>query len=382
MLCALSSAVLAQAPVPRATYTNGIAGFAIDIPEDWEMCTGDLGNSMVALDADAGTPTAAYFPVLWFFRTSAPPRQMAAEIAAGLAALDQSSPAVRDAGEGEWVVSATSSGPRGSLVEEWHCRQEGGAAYVIASMVKPERAAQFEDDLATALQSCHLVQTPPLELFTEPTEAAYRMVLPAGWRWQGQIIRTLEIPGYFQWEVASQDGLTGAFSSPPGVFNITVPYIPASSAEREIVRPVLQQKLPGARLEAVRELPRPGQYYEAVIRALGIGDEPRVHKARADYLATRNGVQVRVEVNIATVMLSASPLLGGRGDWMLFASGYWAPADRFDELAPLGRGALASLMTDPSFKRSQFEAANEVAIWRAWNRDLSFWRFMLRLWSN
>jgi hypothetical protein len=39
-------------------------------------------------------------------------------------------------------------------------------------------------------------------------------------------------------------------------------------------------------------------------------------------------------------------------------------------------------MTDPTFKRNQFEAANEVAVWRAWHRDLAFWRFMVRLWSN
>jgi hypothetical protein len=91
---------------------------------------------------------------------------------------------------------------------------------------------------------------------------------------------------------------------------------------------------------------------------------------------------VRVRANVATMMFDASPLLGGRGNWTLLTSGYWAPEDQFDELGPVGRSALASLMTDPTFKRNQFEAGNEVAVWSAWNRELSFWRFMLRLWSN
>lgn len=380
--CALGHPALAQPPADRTTYVNGIAGISIDIPEDWEMGTGDLGNTFIALDADGGTPTGALYPLLWFFRTSAPPRQMADEIARGLEALDHSSPAVREGGPDEWVVSAVSSGPRGPLVEEWHCRQEGNASYVLATMVRPEHEARFRDDLAAAVASCRLAPTPPLKLFTEPSERAYRMVLPEDWRWQGQIVRTPEAPGYFQWEAVSPDGLAGAFASPPSALNIAVPYLPAAQAAEELVLPVLREKLPGARLEAVRELPRPGEYYEEIIRRLGIGDEPRVHKARADYLATHGGVEIRVRVTIATVMLNASPVLGGRGNWMLLASGYWAPEDRFGDLEALGRGVIASVMTDPEFRRSQFEASNEVAVWRAWNRDLSFWRFMVRLWSN
>jgi hypothetical protein len=381
-VCVLVSCGLADDSVPRVPCANAIAGFTMDLPEDWEMCTGDLGATMVALDADAGIPTAAVYPVLWFLRTTAPPAKVAEEIAASLNASDGSSPTVTEAGGGEWIVSASSSGPRGALVEEWHCRQEGDRYYVIASMVRPERADEFRDEIRAAIGSCRLTPTPPLVLFTEPTEGAYRMVLPADWRWEGRTIRTAEIPGYFQWEAKSEDALVGAFSAPPGVFNIATPYTEASEAAERIVLPALQAKLPGARLESVRVLPRPGEYYEAAIRSLGIGDHPHVHKCRADYVAVHQGVRVRARVTIATLMLNASPVLGGRGNWMMLTSGYWAPEDRFDELAPLGRGVVASVMTDPGFKRSQFEAANEVAVWRAWNRDLSFWRFMLRLWSN
>jgi hypothetical protein len=363
-------------------YEHPIAGFSVEIPEDWEMGMGELGNVIIALDADAGPGTCTFFPMLWFFYTSLPPQQMAAEVARGLDALDHSGPVAEQGANGEWVVRATSQGPRGPLVEEWHCRQEGDRSYVLVSMVKPEFAEQFADDLAHAFRTCRLTARTELQYFREPSENAYGMLMPAGWQWSGRIIRTPEIPGYFEWLVGSPDALTGAFSSPPGVFNIQFPYLPAGLAAEQIVLPGLRQKLPDARLEAVHELPRPGRYYETLIKALGIGDNPAVHKCRADYVGTRDGRPVRVRVTIATVMLNASPLLGGRGNWTLYTSGYWAPVDRFEQQAPLGRSVIASLMTDPTFKRNQFEAANEVAVWRAWHRDLAFWRFMVRLWSN
>lgn len=378
----LASAAWARQSVPREVVTNAIAGFSMELPEDWEMCTGDMGATMIALDADGGTPTAAVFPVIWFFRTTESPEAMAASIARALGGADASSPAIAEGPNGERVVTATSAGPRGPLVESWHCRQEGDACYVVATMVRPERAADFAGDLDAAVASCRLIGTPSLKLFTEPTEGAYRMVLPADWRWSGNVIRTREVPGYFQWEATALDGLAGAFSAPPAVFNIAVPYTEASEAAAEIVLPALQAKLPGARLESVRELPRPGEYYEAVIRRLGIGERPRVSKARADYVATVGGTEVRARITIATFMLDASPVLGGRGNWTMLAGGYWAPEGRFEELGAVGRGVVSSIMTDPEFKRSQFEASNEVAVWSAWNRDLSFWRFMVRLWSN
>ncbi len=382
ILCVAASAASAQPAVPRDTYTNAIAGFSIDIPEDWEMCTGDLGNTMIALDADAGIPTGAVFPVLWFFRASEPPREMANSIAAGLDAMDHSSPGVREGADGEWIVSAASNGPRGALVEEWHCRQEGNDAYVLATMVRPEQEPNFREDLAAAVASCRLAPTPRLKLYTEPGERAFCMVVPEDWTCRGHVFRTPLVPGYFQWEASSPDGLAGAFSGPPAVLNITVPYVPADRAAEEIVLPALRQQIPDARLVAVHELPRPGRYYEEAIRRLGIGDKPRMDKVRADYLAVRNGVEVRARVTIGTVMLGASDLLGGRGDWWLLTNGYWAPDDRFDELAPVGRGVVASVMADPEFRRSQFEAGNEAATWGAWNRELSFWRFMVRLWST
>ncbi len=377
-----AATALAQPGTPRDTYANAIAGFTIEIPEDWEMCTGDLGNTMIALDADAGIPTGAVYPVLWFFRISAQPREMAAEIATGLEAMDHSSPAVREGADGEWIVSASSAGPRGPLIEEWHCRREGNDAYVLATMVRPEQEPSFRDDLAAAVASCRLAPHPRLKLYTEPSERAYRMVLPEDWQCQGQIVRTPMVPGYFQWEASSPDGLAGAFSAPPAVLNVTVPYMPAAEAAEKIVLPALRQKLPDARLVAVHELPRPGEYYEGAIRRLGIGDRPQMDKVRADYVALRNGVAVRARVTIGTVLLDASAILGDRGNWWLLTSGYWAPEERFDEVGPVGRGVVASVMTAPEFRRSQFEAANETAIWAAWNRELSFWRFMVRLWST
>ena len=124
-----------------------------------------------------------------------------------------------------------------------------------------------------------------------------------------------------------------------------MPYTPAGQAARTIVLPALQQQYPGIKLDKVEDLPRAGAYYRDGIKLLGLGNNPRVDKARADYLTTLNGVPVRIRVTIGTFMLDQSPLLGGRGDWFLTAGGAWAPVDGFDAGYALGRGAMASLHT-------------------------------------
>jgi hypothetical protein len=182
------------------------------------------------------------------------------------------------------------------------------------------------------------------------------------------------VPGYFEWKVRSADGQSGAFSSPPATFNIATPYIPAPDAAKAIVLAGLQQQMPGVTLERVHPLPRVGAYYRGLLKAIGIGSNPQVDKTSADFLATAGGRQIRIRATIATVMLDSSPLLGGRGNWMLMCSGAWAPADQFDQLYPVGRGVISSLITSESWNNAMFEAAGDVSIWKGWIRR---WRQFL-----
>jgi len=234
MRLALASALLALAvaapspAVPQVEYVNPIAGFSIEIPEDWEMATGTGGYTEIAIDAPVGAAVATQ-PALWFFRAKHPAEEEARLLARDLGQINGGAePTVAATGrEGEWEVSCRSSGVRGELIERWRCRDEAGQSYVIGALARPGVAEAFGAEIDRAFETCRLVGGPVVHFFQEPTENAYRMVLPVGWTWEGQILRTGAIPGYFVWKVQSQDGLTGCFSSPPAALNITVPYTPA-----------------------------------------------------------------------------------------------------------------------------------------------------------
>lgn len=385
-LAALGATVWAQMDVPRVTYDNPIAGLSLQIPEDWEMATNDYGVLNIGMEAGVGDAIPLGMPMLWFFFTKTPPEQMARELAQAFHTLDGCTPQVIPFGQGDWEVRFTSNATRGAFSERWVCKRQGRINYVIAAMVRPEFAANFQDDIETALKTAHLVPGPPLQLFTEPTERAYRMVFPQGWRWSGRIIRTSQAPGVFEWKVERPDRLAGAFNAPPAAMNVMVPYATAAECARSFVLQGLQQEVPDVRPVSVHELPRAGAYFMAVIKALGLGANPRVHKARAEYLGTRNGTPIRIHVDVGTFMFDASPLLGGSGDWILMCSGWWAPVQEYDQLFPVCRGIVASISTDPAWKDRQREVVSEVRHWRAWMRRL--WDFLFiedylgRSWNN
>lgn len=372
----LAAAAFAQPAVPRVVYDNPLAGLSIEIPEDWEMATNDWGVLNIGLESGAGTSLVVLQPQLWFFFTKDAPAQAAVAVTNGLRALG-GSPVARPTGNGdEWEVVCTLDSMGAPLLERWICRRQGRVNYILVALVRPERAAQFQADIDAALASAHLIAGPAVELFQEPTENAYRLLMPRGWRWEGRIIRTSMAPGVFEWKVQAPDGSAGAFNAPPAVFNVQYPYTPAAQCAGTYVLQGLQQQVPGLQLENVREFPRVGANFVEGIRMMGLGDNPQVHKARADYLGNAGGVPIRLRVDISTVMFDASPLLGGRGNWMLFVAGTWAPADRLAELYPICRGIVASIATDPDWKQRQSEEVWLDRYWRAWMRRLNDYKFI------
>ncbi len=364
----------AQTHVPRITYVNPVAGISIQIPEDWEMGTNDWGSLFIGLDADTAPGNCRFAPQLWFFYCKETPEQMAAMLQQHVPTLGGQITVARATGNGdEWEVRFNSHGAVGPLSERWLCRTEKGLNYVIAAMVKPEIQMQVEDDVDTALASCTVIGGPPMQRFMEPRENAYRMLMPRDWHCESKVVRNLQVPGYFEWKAMSPDGTCGAFSGKPTVFNIAVPYTPAGQAAEQFILPALQQQIPGLRLTGVKALSRQSEYYRFLIQQAGIGDRPLVDKVRADFVGEVNGTEVRLRVTVATLQFDQSEILGGRGDWLLFASGAWAPQEQFDEQFPVGRGVIASLATDPDWKSRQFEAAGDVALDRAWLRDAAMW---------
>lgn len=356
----------AQSDVPRVAYDNPIAGFGLTIPEDWEMATGVAGNTEIAIDAPTGA-AVLFQPTLWFFYAPHSPEAQAHLLAQGLQAIGGgATPQVRATGKAdEWEVTMTSDASRGPLVERWLCRSENGTSYVIGAMARPQVFTQFQDDIDTALSTCHLVGQPIIHFFREPTEDAYRLTLPHGWQWEGQIVRGENLPGAFTWKAQSADGLTGCFTSPPVGFDMTVDYMPAEMVAQGMVLTTLSQQVPGATVESVHPLPRASAYFAAVIKAAGPTMNPRVHRVRADYLGTVNGVRVRIRAYITTVMMDASPMFGGRGIWFFGVGGAWAPVDQFDALYPIARGVQASLRMSPQWKKRQIRVVEEVLKYRS-----------------
>ncbi|NPV46646.1 MAG: hypothetical protein HPY69_06795 [Armatimonadetes bacterium] len=382
LLAILAASLAAGQPVPRVTRENPVAGFSVTIPEDWVMTTGPGGNLEIALDAASGA-SLALSPALWFFNAPQPPAQEAKALARALELLGNGAkPIVAATGNGdEWELQMTSDGARGPVRERWLCRTERGRSFVVGAMARPEVYEAGVEDVKAALASFRLIPTVSLTFLREPTENAYRMTLPSGWRWEGQIFRSELVPGYFVWQVAAPDGLTGAFTAQPGTFNITVPYCPAGQAAETIILPYLEQKVPGLRLAGVHELPRSAQAYMAAIRALGLGSQPRVDRVFADYSGTVGGTPIRMRLDVVTWMLDQSPLLGGLGNWILVANGVWGPEANFAQAYALGQGVIASVKTDPRWRANQFRTVNDVLNyrnqvmdrigmdWDAWIRD-------------
>ncbi len=353
--------------VPQVVYANPIAGFSLEVPQDWEMGSGVFGSVLIGLDGEMSTGVPYQLPLLWFFYSKQAPEATAKTLADALRELTGATMQPRATGQnGEWEIAFTAATGRGNFQQRWLCRTQDGHHYVIGAIVPQEIAAACQGEVDRALATCKLIPRPPLRLFREPRENAYTMVLPKDWTWEGEVYRAENVPGYFTWKVQSPDRLTGAFSAPPGVMNVTVPYTPAGELARTLVLAELQKQIPGLRFDKLQEYPRTGAYYRGIIKTLGLGENPRVDKVRADYLADVGGTEIRLRVGIATVMLDASPLLGGRGNWFLTAAGAWAPSAKFEEQYPLGRGAIASLYTDPVWKNNQFEAVGEVTLWRKW----------------
>ena len=368
LVLALFVAAASAQPVPRVTFDNPVAGLCLDIPEDWEMGTSDFGWLSVGMEAGLGASQCAFFPDFWFFYTANPPELQAKNIAKAWA-IAGSTPQIVPAGNGNFEVRFTSNDGRGQLVNRWCCRRQGNVSYVLAAMVRPEHAAQFQADIDAALASAHLVARQAATLFREPSERAYRMLIPQGWQWDGQILRTTQAPGVFVWKVQTPDQLNGAFNAPPTSFNIAVPFTPAAQCAKTFVLQGLRKQVPDLQLDGIRELPRVGAYFVAMIKAAGLGKNPRVDKCRAEYVGTRNGTPLRIHCDVGTMMLDASALLGGRGDWTMTACGYWAPQQGFAVASKIGRGVVCSISTDPVWKANQREVVRQERWYQELLRD-------------
>lgn len=349
--------------VQRVVFRNPAAGFSIVAPEDWEMATGGAGNIEMAIDASTGASLVCQ-PAIWFFYSPNAPQQEAEMLASDFQRLGADSTRVRATGrDDEWEVQATFPLTQlGAVWTEWRCRREQGMAYVVGAAVREELRPRFQGDLDAALTSCRLIDHPIVQAFREPTEQAYTLSLPCGWKWEGRILRTAAVPGFFEWKAQRDDELVGCFTAEPAVLNVAIPYQSPREVASGVLLERLQAILPDAQLTEVRELPRVEQCLMQTAALALPGMRPRGGKAVADYVGKQHGTRVRLRVEIATWMPDASimPGIEGRGNWFIFTSGAWAPEGEFEEAYWLARSVQSSLCTSSQWKRRQGEAVGDV----------------------
>lgn len=348
--------------------SNPVAGVSMVVPGDWEMGTCDWGGLFFGLDADASPGLFIDQAQILFYYCNQTP----ADYAKMLASLFKQFAHVtaQISGQGDKVeVRATMETGLGPMDTRWRCCRVKSINFVVAAFVPPRVRAQFEGDINRALDSVKLIAGPKSSRFKEPHENAYSILIPQGWNWSGNIVRTTLIPGYFEWMSHSRDGLAGVFSGKPATFGIDMPYRDAAECAKTFVLDGLRKINPTLRLESIEPQPRWDDYQATKVRVLKLGERPQIHKVRADYLGEADGVPVRLRATVATVMMDTSLILGGRGDWWMTVGGAWAPVDQWAKFFSLGRGVMASLVTDPVWKKNQFETASEVALDRWGLRD-------------
>ena len=340
--------------VSYIVYNNPIAGFGITIPEDWEMSTGTAGQTEIAIDASAGA-SLLYFPLLWFFYVEQSPEYYAKILSTALQYAGGKSIDAHPTGrENEWeVIAYMNHALLGEMRSQWMIRSEGKVNYVIAGMVRFTYYETFKKDLDLAFRTFHLIERPTISSFLEPTENAYRIFLPYGWKWEGEIIRGTNLPGFFVWKAQSSDELSGCFTSLPVPFDPIYPYTASDKICSTLVLQELKKKVPDLCLEKIHSLPRAAEYYVYSIKALVPSVNPRIDKIYADYVGNLKGVPIRIRTCILTYLIDSSPLFGGNGYWQLMVSGAWAPIKDFDNLYSITRGVQTSLSVTREWKKQQ-----------------------------
>jgi hypothetical protein len=361
----LGGVAVAQSEVPRIVVRNPIMGFSLTIPADWDMGTGVLGETVITINARTPSPSA---PLLSFFYMPSSPKEGAGQIAEFLKAVGQAlgvniAPQVRATDKAdEWEVTMTADVALiGSVSGRWLCRRQGGTTYAIGMIAATPVAEKFKEDIDTAFATCHLIDRPAVHYFREPTENAYRLVLPDGWKWEGSIYRDVNCPGWFVMKVQSADGLIGHFESPP-VAAMTE-YIGAQNLAENLLLQQLRKEVPDLELENVQVMPRASDDLASAIEtATGNAAKVRAERAFADYVGTANAKRIRIRMDIS---LYFTPLLFGGGNETMWFCGSWAPVDNFDELYPLARGVEASLWETPQWRKSVRETVRAVLKGRA-----------------
>ncbi len=352
----------AQSTVPLRELKNPVAGFSLQVPEDWTMGTGSIGESVIGLNYPLFP--SFFAPLILFKYVPGSPAEAAKLVSQIFAALSAGPPQARPTGNGEeWEVTATiQAGMLQPFLGRWLCRRAGAASYVVGALVPMSTAQEWAQEIQAALQSARpLPQGAPLAYFTEPQLGAFRLIAPRGWKYEGQVISGPNVPAAYVFRLENAAGTTGCFMAPPR--QLMTGAISRESLYSEVVLGALREAMPDARLQEVHPLPRASQHYTLYWQTLSSGLNIQGERGYADIIGTRGGVPVRVRVEVYAHLFV--PLLAGLpGALNVIMLGAWAPVEHFDSQYPLARSVLASLWETPMWKQRLRQTTQEVVDYR------------------
>lgn len=352
----------AQNAVPLRELKNPVAGFSLQVPEDWTMGTGSIGESVIGLNYPLFP--SFFAPLIIFKYVPGSPAEAAKLVSQLFTALSAGPPQARPTGNAEeWEVTATiQAGMLQPFLGRWLCRRAGALSYVAGALVPMSVSQEWAQEIQAALQSVRpLPQGAPLAYFTEPQLGAFRLIAPRGWKYEGQVVSGPNVPAAYVFRLENAAGTTGCFMAPPR--QLMTGAISRESLYREVVLGSLQEALPDARLQEVHSLPRASQHYTLYWHTLSPQLNIQCERGYADIIGTRGGVPVRVRVEVYAHFYV--PLLAGLpGALNVLMLGAWAPVEQFDALYPLARSVLASLWETPMWKQRLRQTTQEVLDYR------------------
>ncbi|MCX6551100.1 MAG: hypothetical protein NTY02_08855 [Acidobacteria bacterium] len=350
----------ADIPVPITTVQNPLVGFSIDLPEDYEVTTGFDGETQMAIN---GTYIASVFsPWYYFTYTSQPPGECARllEYLLRQPPLRSTTEVLQGTSPGEVILKATIPLEGvGTLEGRWVFRTESHKNYVVAAVVFSQLAGQYQQEIDRTLKSCRVQRHMPFSLHQEQTEAAYKIRLPEGWKWEGKIFRDPNIPGAFDWKATTLNGGAGCFNAAP-VRTMTA--LDAQTAATTILPQYFQTTVAGFQFESYRPHPRASQQGESTFAVLFKQGGLRVGYTRGTgfYRATVAGVPLRFQIEIAVERVDLP--LGSSA--VMRTYGFWGPAQDFARLYTVARGVLGSLRESREWMKTRDQYAEEVLDFR------------------
>lgn len=356
----LGATVTPAGTVQMVDLVDPIAGFVVTVPTDWDMTTGIAGDRLMGINVRTGgslrSPSVTFVPV------SGTLDQAAGAMVAYVKGIDDTARPVPRPGPGpnEYELITTMRGLTSAPTGVYGvAREQSGVVYIVMATGPLASAPEFKAEIDAVVRSFHPIQRQTLQVFREPNEGAYTMLMPQGWTCQGRIYRDATCPGAFVWTAQSADCSMGAFEVEPACWATS--WTDAQAMAAGVLAQRIAPRVPQARnlrLDRVETLPRAAgelaNWYETTLT--GMGQIP-TDRARVDYLAEVGNVTVRIRVDL---YLTYYPLPMGQGWEAPLISGAWAPADRFAELYPLGRGVRDSLRVERVWSKLQMAAVQSV----------------------